>query len=72
MRTFAADAGHELRTPVATVRAHAELAMRHAAPLPAEVRHAPPLALGRRAGHLQVAAPVPALGPGRVESAGCR
>ncbi|MFJ4007407.1 sensor histidine kinase [Streptomyces sp. NPDC090023] len=40
LRTFAADAGHELRTPVATVRAHAELAMRHAAPLPAEVRHA--------------------------------
>ncbi|MFF9375790.1 sensor histidine kinase [Streptomyces griseoluteus] len=40
LRTFAADAGHELRTPVATIRAHAELAMRHGAPLPAEVRHA--------------------------------
>ncbi|MGW7307761.1 sensor histidine kinase [Streptomyces sp. NPDC054835] len=41
LRTFAADAGHELRTPVATVRARAELALRHHGDtLPDEVRHA--------------------------------
>ncbi len=40
LRHFAADAGHELRTPVATVRAHAEQAMRHRGPVPGEVRHA--------------------------------
>ncbi|MFI5757755.1 sensor histidine kinase [Streptomyces sp. NPDC051569] len=40
LRHFAADASHELRTPVSTVRAHAELALRHAGPLPEEVRHA--------------------------------
>ncbi|MEU7164538.1 HAMP domain-containing sensor histidine kinase [Streptomyces morookaense] len=40
LRHFAADAGHELRTPVATVRAHAELALRHPGPVPGEVRHA--------------------------------
>ncbi|MEV0035482.1 ATP-binding protein [Streptomyces sp. NPDC050804] len=40
LRHFAADASHELRTPVSNIRGHAELALRHHGPVPAEVRHA--------------------------------
>lgn len=40
LRRFAADASHELRTPVAAIRGHAELALRSTEETPEDVRHA--------------------------------
>jgi two-component system, OmpR family, sensor kinase len=40
LRRFAADASHELRTPLSAIRGYAELALRHAGPVPEDVTHA--------------------------------
>jgi two-component system OmpR family sensor kinase len=39
LRQFAADASHELRTPVANIKGHAELSLRFPARMDPEVRH---------------------------------
>ena len=40
LRRFAADATHELRTPLSAIRGYAELALRHRGPVPEDVTHA--------------------------------
>ncbi|MCP2343803.1 sensor histidine kinase [Actinomadura rupiterrae] len=47
LRSFAADASHELRTPVATIRGHAELALRRPDGVPDDVPDDVRHALGR-------------------------